>query len=62
MISNIIGYLVCGVIWDIILNFVSTITENKHQLNYKERVFSLVLWPITLFIFTYHFVKTWFKG
>ena len=59
MINNIIGYLFCGLIWDIILNFVSTITENKHKLDNKERLFSLVLWPITFIIFMYHFIKTY---
>jgi hypothetical protein len=60
MINNIIGYLFCGLVWDVVLNFVSTITEHKHKLDNKERLFSLVLWPISFCIFTYHFVKTFF--
>ena len=61
MISNILGYLVCGVIWDIILEITGNILKSEHKLNSYEKVFSIVFWPITLFIFTYHFVKTFFQ-
>jgi len=62
MISNIIGYLICGVIWNVILDVVSYSTDSKHKLNEYEKIFSIVFWPLTLFIFVYHFTKTYFNG
>lgn len=55
--SWIATYLLIGVGWDIIYNFISTVIESSNKFDYKERVISLVLWPITLIIFMYHFVK-----
>jgi len=54
---NLITYLLIGVVWDIIYNFVSTIIESNNKLNSWERVISLVLWPIIIIIFGYHFIK-----
>ena len=54
---NLITYLLIGVVWDIIYNFVSTIIESNNKLNNWERVISLVLWPIIIIIFGYHFIK-----
>ena len=56
--SSIITYLFFGVLWDIILYFVATITESEHKLNNGERVFSILAWPLTLIIFMYHYIKT----
>ena len=58
----VIIYLFWGIVWDVVLNFVSTITNSENKLTNYERVYSLVLWPISFCIFTYHFIKTWFKG
>jgi len=54
---SLITYLLIGVVWDIIYNFVSTIIESNNKLNSWERVVSLVLWPIIIIIFGYHFIK-----
>ncbi len=54
---SLITYLLVGVVWDIIYNFVSTIIESNNKLNSWERVVSLVLWPIIIIIFGYHFIK-----
>ena len=54
---SLITYLLIGVVWDIIYNFVSTIIESNNKLNSWERVISLVLWPIIIIIFGYHFIK-----
>ncbi len=51
-------YLFWGVVWDVVLNFVSTINNSNNKLTNYERVYSLVLWPISFCIFTYHFIKT----
>ena len=50
-------YLFIGIVWDIIYNFISTIIESSNKLNNWERVISLVLWPIVIIIFGYHFIK-----
>ena len=55
--NNIIIYLLIGVGWDIIYSFIANITESKNKLDNRERVISLVLWPIVLIIFGYHFIK-----
>ena len=54
----VIIYLFWGVVWDVVLNFISTITNSENKLTNYERVYSLVLWPISLCIFTYHFIKS----
>lgn len=55
--SNLIIYLLIGVVWDVIYNFISTIIESSNKLNNWERLISLVLWPIIIIIFGYHFIK-----
>jgi len=55
--SWIIKYLLIGVGFDIIYSFIANIVESKNKLNNHERIYSLVLWPISLSIFTYHFIK-----
>jgi hypothetical protein len=55
--SWIIKYLLIGVGFDIIYSFIANITESKNKLNNYERMYSLVLWPISLSIFMYHFIK-----
>jgi hypothetical protein len=55
--SWIIYYLLIGVGFDIIYSFIANITESKNKLNNYERSVSLVIWPISLSIFMYHFIK-----
>ena len=50
-------YLLIGIGWDIIYSFISNIIESKNTLNNKERLISLLFWPIVLIIFVYHFIK-----
>lgn len=59
--SSVITYLFFGVVWDIILYSIGTILESESKLNNWERVFSILAWPLTLIIFTYHFVRTFFR-
>ena len=60
--NSIITYLFFGIVWDVILSFISTITDGDNKLNNYERVISLVIWPVSLCIFIYHFVKTYFSN
>ena len=55
--SWIATYLLIGVGFDIIYSFIANITESKNKLDNKERLISLLFWPIVLIIFTYHFIK-----
>lgn len=55
--NNVIIYLLIGVGWDIIYSFISNIIESKNTLDNKERLISLLFWPIVLIIFMYHFIK-----
>ncbi len=55
--SWIIYYLLIGIGFDIIYSFIARILESKNILNNYERVISLVIWPISLSIFMYHFIK-----
>ncbi len=55
--SWIIKYLLIGVGFDIIYSFIANIVESNNKLNNYERIYSLVLWPISLSIFMYHFIK-----
>lgn len=57
MISWITTYLLIGIGWDIIYSFISNIIESKNTLDNKERLISLLFWPIVLIIFVYHFIK-----
>jgi len=55
--SWIATYLLIGVGLDIIYSFIANITESKSKLNNYERAISLVLLPISISIFMYHFIK-----
>ena len=57
MMSWITTYLLIGIGWDIIYSFISNIIESKNTLDNKERLISLLFWPIVLIIFMYHFIK-----
>ena len=57
MISWITTYLLIGIGWDIIYSFISNIIKSKNTLDNKERLISLLFWPIVLIIFMYHFIK-----
>ena len=54
---SLITYLLIGIGWDIIYSFISNIIESKNTLDNKERLISLLFWPIVLIIFMYHFIK-----
>jgi hypothetical protein len=58
MINSITYYLLLGVLWDLILNWVANSTNSKNILTNKEKIINILIWPISLIIFTYHFIKT----
>ena len=58
--SSLITYLLIGIGWDVMLNFIMTITEGN-KFTFQERMYSLLLWPISFCIFAYHFIKTFIE-
>jgi hypothetical protein len=59
--SWILTYILLGVAWNIILDFIGYVSKSENTLNNYEKIFSIVLWPIVLIIFSYHFIKTLFE-
>lgn len=58
MINNITYYLLLGVLWDLILSWIANYTDSNNALSNKEKVVNILLWPLGLIIFTYHFIKS----
>ena len=63
----IISYLLIGVIFTFLLDFISDrLKNNPHMIEtpewgWKTRIISIIFWPIMLGVFTYNFIKTYFK-
>ena len=55
--SLVITYLFFGVLWNVTLDFITTITESNNGLSNWEKVISILVWPFSLIIFIYHFIK-----
>lgn len=58
MINNITYYLLLGVLWDLILSWIANYTDSNNALSNKEKVVNILLWPLGLITFTYHFIKS----
>jgi len=58
IIDYIAYYGLLGVIIGFLLE--QSITSSGEIIKWQERFWLLVLWPIMLFIFIYHFIKTLF--
>ena len=59
--SSVITYLFFGVLWNVTLDILATIMESDNRLNNRERIFSILFWPITFCVFGYEFIKTYFQ-
>ena len=63
----IISYLLIGVIFTFLLDFISDrLKNNPHMIEtpewgWKTRIVSIIFWPIMLGVFTYNFIKIYFK-
>jgi hypothetical protein len=56
----IINYLVIGVLWALILEWINTISIEDIEdisLDVKDRVIIVLIWPISLIIFIVHLIK-----
>ena len=59
IMSNFLLYLLCGVIfnaaWDLLAD---VIKKDGIRLTWGQRAVALILWPVSLILFLYHFIKT----
>jgi hypothetical protein len=56
--SNLITYLLIGLILNFTFDLLSDHLESKTKFNLKEKAIMVVSWPIVLITFIYHFTKT----
>ena len=57
----IINYLVIGVLWALILEWINNISIKNIEdisLDVKDRLIIVLIWPISLIIFIIHLIKT----
>ena len=50
------GYLVVGILWTFWLEWYTT-SQLKLEWSLRERIFHVMLWPVSLSIFIYNFFK-----
>lgn len=58
MLSNIIWYLMIGVVLAGFYDSAASKMESENQFNNKERVLVVLIWPIAAFMFVWAFIKT----
>jgi len=56
--SNLITYLLIGLILNFTFDLLSDYMESKTKFNLKEKTIMILSWPIMVIIFIYHFSKT----
>lgn len=62
MISNIIYYLLVGVVLNWTYDMLIDWSEAENRFTMIERLFVLLLWPIALFLFIYHYIKQFYNN
>lgn len=62
MISNIITYLIIGVALNLIYDWAVNSLGAEYRFTLKERVVVTLIWPFSVIIFIYHFIKSIFGG
>jgi len=62
MISNVITYLVLGVLFNFIFDKLVDFSGNEEQrFSMGERLAMVILWPLGVGMFVFHFVKQLFS-
>lgn len=56
--SNLITYLLIGLILNFTFDLLSDYMESKTKFNLKEKTIMILSWPIMVITFIYHFSKT----
>lgn len=62
MISNIITYLIIGVALNLIYDWAVNSVGAEYRFTFKERVIVTLIWPFSVIIFIYHFIKSMLDG
>jgi len=62
MISNIINYLMIGVLFNWIFDLITDHLESDNKLTIKEKLIVTVIWPLGILTFIYHFIKSMVNG
>ena len=58
MISNVITYLIIGVLFNFVFDkLVDLNGEEEHRFTMGERLSMTILWPLGVGMFVFHFVK-----
>lgn len=61
--STFVNYLVIGVVVGLLLDMLNSINPNPEQrFENKERFWIILVWPIAVLTFVYHFAKSWFNN
>ena len=53
-----VSYIVIGIIWCLFLEYYTTTYIPGTVWSMRERAFNALLWPVSLFIFIYTFIKS----
>ena len=62
MISNVITYLIVGVLFNFVFDKLVDFSGNEEQrFNMGERLAMVILWPLGVGMFVFHFVKQLFS-
>ena len=62
MISNVITYLIVGVLFNFVFDKLVDFSGNEEQrFNMGERLAMVILWPLGVGVFVFHFVKQLFN-
>jgi len=56
--SNLITYLLIGLILNFAFDLISNHLETSTKFNFKEKSIMVISWPIVVVVFLYHFTKT----
>lgn len=63
MISNVITYLILGVLFNFVFDkLVDFNGSEEHRFTMKERITMTFIWPIGLGMFAIHFFKQFFSN
>ena len=56
--SYILYYVMAGVVLNFIYDKIVNYTDDKFRFNMRERFVVLLLWPIVVIVFIYHFINS----
>lgn len=53
-------YLIIGILTAFVLDLITEATNSEHRFNTPERIVIILLWPISIFVFVWEFLKAFF--